>query len=362
MRVLVLGGTKFLGRHAVDALLTGGHEVTLFHRGETGRELFPQAQRVLGDRACDLDRLPTGATWDAVVDTSGYVPGVVAASATALRARAARYVFVSSVSVFDIAQPAIDETSTMLALPADASRDEMTPETYGPLKRLCELEAVAAFGADRTFVVRPGLIVGPYDPTDRFTYWPLRFARGGDVLVPDDLDARVQWIDARDLAAFVVHAIERELAGEVNAVGPAAPATLRALVDACASAAASRTLRQAQGDTGDPVSARCVPVPLAFLAEQGVRGWRDSPVWIPLGNGADGIAHVDPARALALGLRHRPLSDTVADTLRWALDERGDAPLAAGLTPEREAELLAAARAAGTARAVGAARAVRGSS
>lgn len=327
LRVLVLGGTVFLGRHVVETLLARGHHVTLFHRGQSGRELFPDVERVLGDRASDLDRLPAGVRWDAVIDTSGYVPSVVAASAQTLRDRANSYVFVSSVSVYDVAQSRIDESSPMPDLPPDASREVMVPETYGALKRLCELEVIAAFGPERTLVVRPGLIVGPYDKTDRFTYWPLRFARGGDVLVPDDADAPVQWIDVRDLGEFIVHAVARGLHGEVNAVGPALPATLRELLDACARAANQHC--------------RIVPVPVDFLRTQGVSGWSDLPVWVPLGEGADGIARVDPSRGIAMGLRHRPLAETVADTLAWARTERAGAPLKAGLAPEREAELLA---------------------
>jgi 2'-hydroxyisoflavone reductase len=329
VRVLVLGGTVFLGRHIVETLLARGHEVTLFHRGQRGRELFPNVERVLGDRATDLGRLPAGASWDAVVDTSAYVPNAVRTSAAALRERAGRYVFVSSVSVYDISLPSLDESSRVLELPEGASRDVMQPETYGPLKVLCEHEAIDAFGMGRVFVVRPGLIVGPYDQTDRFTYWPLRFARGGDVVVPDDFGAPVQWIDARDLAEFVVGAIERGHHGIVNGVGPAAPATLRMLLDACAAASG--------------VPSRIVPVDLASLKERKVEPWTDLPVWAPAGEGADGIARVDRSRALALGMRYRPLETTVADTLRWARTERGGAPLKAGLTPEREAELLALA-------------------
>ena len=329
MRVLVLGGTVFVGRHVVETLLARGHQVTLFHRGQRGRDLFPEVERILGDRTTDLDRLPAGAHWDAVVDTSGYVPGVVAVSAAALRDRARHYVFISSVSVYDISAPRIDESSPIPALPEGASRDVMIPETYGPLKRLCELEAIAAFGSLRTLIVRPGLIVGPYDPTDRFTYWPVRFARGGDVAVPDDLHAAVQWIDVRDLAALVVDAIERGASGAVNAVGPALPATLRELLDACAAASS--------------VPSRIVPIDLAALKAQDVSGWSDLPVWAPRGEGHDGIARVDPTKAVELGLRHRPLAATIADTLRWAETGRGDEPLKAGLTPEREAALLATA-------------------
>ncbi|MBV8370012.1 MAG: NAD-dependent epimerase/dehydratase family protein [Candidatus Eremiobacteraeota bacterium] len=329
MRVLVLGGTVFLGRHVVETLLARGHEVTLFHRGKRGLELFPNAERVLGDRATDLDRLPAGARWDAVVDTSTSLPGYVRTSADALLGRAGRYVFVSSVSAYDISLPSLDESSRLLELPDGASRDIVEPETYGALKVLCEREAVAAFGAERTFIVRPGLIVGPHDPTDRFTYWPLRFARGGDVVVPDDLDAPVQWIDVRDLAEFVVDALERERSGTVNTVGPAEPATLRILLEACAAVA------------GTP--SRLVPVDLATLKKRGIEGWTDLPVWVTPNDGADGVARVDRSRALALGMRHRSLETTVADTLRWAQNARGDAPLKAGLTPQREAELLALA-------------------
>ncbi|HEX3464684.1 MAG TPA: NAD-dependent epimerase/dehydratase family protein [Candidatus Elarobacter sp.] len=330
MRVLVLGGTVFLGRHVVETLLARGHDVTLFHRGQRGRELFPNVERVLGDRATDLDRLPAGATWDAVLDTSAFLPRAVAASAGMLRERARQYVIISSVSVYDISLPAVDESSPTPELPADKSRDEFHAEQYGPLKLLCEREALAAFGTDRTLVVRPGLIVGPHDQSDRFTYWPLRFARGGDVVVPDDLGAPVQWIDVRDLAEFITDAIERGTSGTVNAVGPAEHATLRHLLETCAAASS--------------VPSRIVPINVAVLKEQHVEGWSDLPVWVPSGEGSDGISRVSTAHAVALGMRYRPLAQTVADTLHWALHERGDAPLKAGLTPEREAKLLALSR------------------
>jgi 2'-hydroxyisoflavone reductase len=329
VRVLILGGTVFLGRHVVETLLARGHEVTLFHRGNRGAALFPHVERVLGDRATDLDRLPAGAAWDAVVDTCGFVPGAVEASARALRDRAGRYVFISSVSVHDMANAPLDESSPTLELPADASRDEMKPETYGALKYLCEQEAIAAFGPERTLIVRPGLIVGPHDPTDRFTYWPLRFARGGDVLVPDALEMPVQYIDVRDLAEFVVDALEREHAGVVNTVGPAEPTTLGALLGACAAASASH--------------ANVVPIDRTFLRRWNASPWSDLPVWAEDGFGYDGITRTNPARGIALGLRYRPLETTIADTLRWAQHERGDAPLKAGLTPAREAALFALA-------------------
>jgi 2'-hydroxyisoflavone reductase len=325
----MLGGTVFLGRHVVETLLARGHEVTVFHRGKRGGELFPGVERVLGDRATDLDRLPAGAAWDAVVDTCGFVPGVVATSAQALREKAGRYVFISSISVHDMSQPRIDESSPTLELPDGASRDEMVPETYGALKYLCEHAAIDAFGAERTLIVRPGLIVGPYDPTDRFTYWPVRFARGGDVLVPDALEMPVQYVDVRDLAAFVVDALEREHTGVVNTVGPAAPTTLGALLDACAAATDSH--------------ANVVLVDRTFLRKWDTGPWIDLPVWSDDGYGYDGITRTDPSRGIALGLRYRPLDETIADTLRWAQHERGDAPFKAGLTPAREAALFALA-------------------
>lgn len=326
MRVLVLGGTVFLGRHVVETLLARGHDVTLFHRGQRGSDLFPDAERILGDRATDLNRLPPNETWDAVVDTSAYVPAVAAASAKALRERVQQYIFISSISVYDVALPRIDESSPTPELPAGASRDAVTPETYGPLKLLCEREVLAVFGTDRTLIVRPGLIVGPWDPTDRFTYWPLRFARGGDVLVPDDLDAQAPIIDVRDLAAFIVDAIEAERGGVVNTAN-APEMTLRAVFDACAAATDG--------------SSRLVPVAIATLHELGIEEWSDLPAWVAPSAGHDGMRNVDPSRAIAMGLEHRPLIDTARDTLRWAQHDRGTEPLKAGLTPEREAAALA---------------------
>jgi 2'-hydroxyisoflavone reductase len=326
LRALVLGGTVFLGRHVVETLLAREHGVTLFHRGKRGRDLFPDVERVLGDRATDLDRLPAGATWDAVVDTSAYVPAVAAASAAVLRDRAAHYVFVSSIAVYDVSRAPLDESSPTPELPADASRDVMVPETYGPLKLLCEREVTAAFGADRTLIVRPGLIAGPYDPTDRFTYWPVRLARGGDILVPDDLDAQSPLIDVRDLAAFIVDAIEAGRNGVVNTAGMP-DTTLRALFEACTAASA--------------MPGTIVPVDLPKLRELGIEEWSDLPAWVAPNSGHDGMRSIDPSRALSMGLHHRPLIETAADTLHWAQHERRNAPLAAGLTPEREAAALA---------------------
>jgi 2'-hydroxyisoflavone reductase len=329
VRVLVLGGTLFVGRHVVELLLARGHDVTIFHRGQRGRELFPDIARVLGDRKTDLDLLPAGATWDVVLDTCTSLPDYVATSVGALRERTQRYVYISSISVYDAARSTVDESTPTLELAPGASRDEVTGENYGALKVLCERAVLDAFGADRALIVRPGLIVGPHDQTDRFTYWPLRFARGGDIAVPADLDAPVQFIDVRDLAEFIADALERGLTGVVNTVGPATPATLRTLFDASAA--------------GSGVASRIVPIDLTVLKQHGIEEWSDLPVWAGRDTATEGLTSVDPSYAIELGLHHRPLEETVADTLHWAQHERGDAPLKAGLTPEREAELLALA-------------------
>jgi 2'-hydroxyisoflavone reductase len=210
-------------------------------------------------------------------------------------------------------------------LPEGASRDVMTDETYGALKLLCEREVEAAFG-DRALIVRPGLIVGPYDPTDRFTYWPARFARGGDVVVPDDPAAPVQFIDVRDLAAFIVDALAADRSGTVNVTGP--PEGLRWETFVATVHAACNP------------SAHIAAVPTSVLRERSVAGWSDLPLYVFPQDGIPGLMRVDLQRARAMGLRTRPLAQTAADTLAWYRAECGAAPLAAGLSPDREAELL----------------------
>ncbi len=227
MKLLVLGGTKFLGRHAVDAALAGGHNVTIFTRGQTNPELFPGVERLRGDRDGDLDAL-RGGSWDGVVDTSGYVPRIVRQSAELLHDRVGRYVFVSSISVYDDFSSPPTETSAVAELEDPAT--EEIEENYGALKAACEGVVEEIYG-DRSARVRAGLIVGPHDPTDRFTYWPRRIALGGEVLGPGDPDAPVQFIDARDLAAWLVNLALEGPGGTYNAHRPRAaadvPATAR---------------------------------------------------------------------------------------------------------------------------------------
>jgi 2'-hydroxyisoflavone reductase len=318
LRLLVLGGTKFLGRAIVEAALAGGHEVSIFTRGQTNPELFPEAEHLIGDRDGDLSALE-GGEWDAAVDTSGFFPRIVRASAELLRGRVGHYTFVSSVSVYaDFAEP--PDESRAVGTMTDESLEEMGDEFqyYGPLKALCEREVERAF-PNRALVVRPGLIVGPHDPTDRFTYWPRRLARGGEILAPAPADEPVQFIDVRDLGEWIVRMAEERRTGIFNAVNEGMPwAELLAGADV-------------------------TWVDSEFLLEQGVGEWMELPLWI-----ADpafaGHSRTDVSRAVAAGLTFRPVQETIRDTAEWDAT-RGDYEAAAGLAAEREAELLRAWRA-----------------
>jgi len=321
MRLLVLGGTVFLGRAVVNRALGEGHTVTLFNRGRSGPNLFPEAERITGDRDGGLAAL-TGREWDVVIDTCGYYPRIVRASAEALADRVGLYVFVSSISVYaDFPGPGIDEKSRVGTI-ADPTVEEITGETYGPLKALCEA-AVEETLPGRALVVRPGLIVGPHDPSDRFTYWVRRVAEGGTVLAPGSPDALVQFIDARDLGKWMLDAADRGVTGTHNATGPREPMRMEDLLLGCADATGSgASLEWADGD---------------FLVERGVTPWVELPLWVP---GADQTVSIEGA--LAAGLEFRPLAETVRDTLEWAGGLPVDRTPRAGITREREAELLSA--------------------
>jgi 2'-hydroxyisoflavone reductase len=324
VRVLILGGTAFLGVHLTNDLLAHGHEVTHFNRGRSGTAP-PGVRAINGDRAIGFAGLEND-RFDAVVDTSGYLPHVVEKSVRFFEPRCARYTFVSSISVYDDKNEEGFEDSPMLPLPPGASRTEMTPETYGPLKAACESIVASAF-RERATIVRPGLIVGPYDRTDRFTYWPVRFARGGEILAPGVAEAPVQFVDARDLAAFMVRLIERNAGGDYNVTSPQGAFTMGDVMDACANAArVPHTVRWVDHE---------------FLTGQGVAPWMDLPLWIPPSENMPGFMNYNVRRALAAGLSIRPLGDTVRDTLAWALARPRDYVARAGITAEREAELLA---------------------
>jgi 2'-hydroxyisoflavone reductase len=325
MKLLVLGGTVFLGRHIARIALERGHQVTRFNRGQTNPGLFPTAEEVHGDRTVGLDAL-AGREWDAVIDTSGYVPRVVRMSAEYLAPRCAHYTFVSSISVYrSLARPGATEDEPVGTL-ADPSVEEVTGDTYGPLKALCEDTVRNAFPGG-SLIVRPGLIVGPDDPTDRFTYWPTRVARGGEVLAPVGPNVALQVIDVRDLASWTLDLAERQTTGTFHATGERGSLTLGGLVGA------SRTVSGSD--------ARITWVDEPFLLERKVQPWSDLPLWVGSAPEMAGFSDADVSRAVASGLRFRPIEETILDTLAWHAQRGSEAPLRAGLAMERERQLLA---------------------
>ena len=332
MRILVLGGTIFLGRHLVEAARERGHEVALFHRGQHNPGLFPDLETVLGDRTTDLDRLGDR-HWDAVIDTCGYVPRIVGSSASFFAERSKHYTFVSSISVFsDLTKPWIDETAPVGRL--ETPTEEVNGETYGPLKALCE-EAAEAAMPGRVLQVRPGLIVGPFDPTHRFTYWPARFARGGEILVPDIPEEPIQVIDVRDLAAWMLHAVESRLVGTYNATGPDQPFPWSELVATCAQVAMRDPKRR------PAVAPEATWVSERFLGEREVGAWMELPLWVPTSPDSVAFSRISVEKAKRDGLRFRPLVETTADTLAW-YREQPERDWPAGLPAEKETDLLRA--------------------
>jgi nucleoside-diphosphate-sugar epimerase len=327
MHLLVLGGTAFVGRHLVEAALARDHEVTLFTRGQTNPALFPELEHLTGDRGSDLSQL-AGRSFDAVLDTSGYVPRVVRASAELLAPRAGLYVFVSSLSVYDDASRLDESSPTQVA--SDPESEDVTA-AYGPLKVLCE-QAVEAAMPGRALVLRPGLVVGRYDYTGRFGYWPRRVAEGGKVLAPGRLETRVWLVDGRDLAEWTIRMVEAQATGVFNVAGPGEPLTMGALLDEC------------KRITGS--DAELTWVDDAFLLGHGVLPYTELPLWVPELDG--GYPFVDAARAVAAGLTFRPVAETIRDVLAW--DAGYDADTAnsfglsrtpAGMLPARERTLLA---------------------
>ena len=322
MKLLILGGTSFLGRHLAAEAIEAGHELTLFHRGKTNPGLFPRAEEILGDRATDLALLD-GREFDAVFDTCGYLPKIVRRSVQAFGTRARLYVFVSSISVYPVEDwPGVTEDSPTLRA-SDPETDTFTMEAYGELKAACD-DLVLRELPGRALVIRPGLIVGPHDPSDRFTYWLRRIAEGGDVAAPLPQSRRIGFVDARDLAAFMLACAEGSRTGLLNAVGP--------IGDACTMGEFLQTCREVAGS-----DARFNWLPAEFLAEHAVEPPSDMPLFIP---GQDDAFDCSPAARA--GFTTRPLIDTVRDTLRWDDTRPRIAPLRAGLTRARERDLLAA--------------------
>jgi 2'-hydroxyisoflavone reductase len=309
----------------VAPYLNRGHEVTLFNRGKAGSELFPDAEKLFGDRTKDMDAL-RGRTWDVVIDTCGYVPRVVQKSVEALKSACNQYVYISSGSVYkDKSKQGISENDEVL-VPQDFDAEEMTGETYGELKAGCERVVSQAF-AEKSLIIRPGLVVGPHDSTDRFTYWPVRIKAGGKVVAPGQPHRQVQFIDARDLADFTILLVEGKAAGVYNAIGPDYSLTMSQLLAECKHVSAS--------------NAEFIWVSDEELLSRGVGEWMDFPLWIREGGEESGFLYRDNSKGIGAGLKFRLLNETIVDTLQWWQKERLGSELRAGISREREAELLA---------------------
>jgi len=332
LRILILGGTGFIGPHQVRYALARGHRVTVFNRGRHPQDWPGEVEELTGDRnTSDLKALE-GRDWDVCIDNPTTLPFWVRDAAKALKGRVKQYVFVSTMSVYATNDaPDGDETApTAPYAGADAFAERtVTNELYGPLKAVSEQEALAQFGARATTIVRPGLIVGPGDETDRFTYWPVRLTRGGEVLAPGDGTDPVQFVDARDLAAWTIRLVEQGKAGVFNTIGPARPMTVRQMLAGVAKGVGAKP--------------ELTWVASDWLAANNVNGWSDLPVWLPGQGRTAGFHRRSNQAAVAAGLTFRPLPTTAADTLAWfrTLPAERHAKLKAGQTPEREADLLA---------------------
>lgn len=331
MKLLILGGTRFLGRFLTEKALQNGHEVTLFNRGQSAPELFPEVEKLIGDRNGDLEALK-GRSWDAVIDPSGYLPWSVAESAELLAEAAGHYTFISSASVYDqLEQPDIAEDHSTGKLTGERIEElkAMAPsqaiaENYGELKYLCEQQVERVFPG-RSLIVRPGLIVGPYDFTDRFSYWVNRIAKGGEVLAPGRRDKSIQFIDVRDLAEWIIRMVESKANGTYNATGPETELTMEAFLTTC---------KETIGNKVD-----LVWVEEKFLLGHEVNGWTDMPLWIPDSVNMPGFLTVNIQKAMDAGLTFRPLEDTIRDTLEWE-SSRSVTEKKAGLDPDKEKAVL----------------------
>jgi 2'-hydroxyisoflavone reductase len=331
LRILILGGTQFVGVHMTECALQRGHVVTLFNRGRTHPELFPQLEKLQGDRDGQLGALE-GRSWDAVIDDSGYVPRHVRLSAELLAANVRQYLYISSVSAYASFATPNNEGSALGKL-ADESVEKIDGDTYGPLKALCEKVVETALPG-RATVLRPGYIVGPNDNTDRFTYWPARAARGGEMLAPGASADPIQFIDARDLARFAIIALERHVTGTFNVVAPPDQFSMGKLIAASVESANS---------LAHPLPPpRPTWVAAEFLESHYPQA--DIPIWVPSHGDEAAFAHTSAARSLKAGLSITAIRKTVSDTLAWQLarPEGERAHLKAGLTPELESEILAA--------------------
>jgi 2'-hydroxyisoflavone reductase len=334
MRILILGGTGFIGPHQVRYALSRGHQVTLFNRGRQPHEWPGAVEELLGDRNTGDLKALEGREWDVCIDNPTTLPFWVRDAGRILHGKIKQYLFISTISVYaDNLKPADESAPVASYSGKDAMAETMESlraaqgELYGPLKALSEKEAEQQFPGKAT-IIRPGLIVGPGDETDRFTYWPVRLARGGEALAPGDGSDPVQFIDARDLAEWTIRMAERHTMGAFNATGPEHQLQMREMLSGIASA----------------IHADFRPIWVAadFLEAEKVEAWSDMPVWVPGQGGTAGFARRSIRKALAAGLTFRPLATTASDTLAWFKQQPAErqAKLKAGLTPAREAEVL----------------------
>ena len=331
MRILILGGTGFIGPHQVEYAMSRGHTVTLFNRGKTNPTLFPTVEKLIGDRnAPDGYASLKGKTWDVVIDNPTQIPRWVRDAGAALKDSAKKYVFVSTLSTYKTrAKIGMTEAdSAMLNEPAAADA-EPPKASYGALKVRCENDAKAVWG-DRALIVRPGLIVGPGDLTDRFSYWPIRVEQGGEILAPGTPDDAVAFIDQRDLTEFMIRLCEQNATGTYNVVGPRSTLTIAEMLYGCKAVTTS--------------SARFTWVDADFVLQNKLRPYGDLPVWMPPRGDSAGWARMDCTKAKSAGLTFRPLAETARDTLTYYHSETPErqAALKAGLTPEKERDVLAA--------------------
>jgi 2'-hydroxyisoflavone reductase len=326
MRILIIGGTMFVGRHITEAAIAAGHDVTVFHRGRSGADLFARITHLTGDRDADLSALSFG-HWDVTIDVCAYVPRQVRTLAEVLGGRGGRYIYISSTSAYKTPVSSGFDEDAPLAELADPTTEEITDETYGGLKVACERLAAELFGADGTTVVRPTYVVGPHDYSYRFTWWIERIAYGGNVLAPGPADGPIQVIDARDMAKWIVSLAERGVTGTFHAVSPPPPFGFGDMLEAIVAEVA-------------PPRTKLVWVDADFLIEFGENA-ETIPLW-PGGDPESDINTADPSRAYAAGLAPRPLGETIADIHAAELASPTLPRPGVGLTAEREAELLTA--------------------
>lgn len=338
MKLLILGGTRFVGRHLVMAALERNHEITLFNRGKHRAAALVNVETIHGDRNSDLEALK-GRRWDTVIDTSAYLPHAIKTSAAVLSQSVERYVFISTVSVYaDLSVIGLDENAPLAKLTndqiAEANKIDSSGEVsavnygkmYGGLKALCE-RTVEEVMPGRVLIIRPGLIIGPDDYTDRFTYWVVRVARGGEVLAPGRPASYVQFIDVRDLAEWTLQMIERTATGIYNANGLVEDLTMGSVLEECKAVSKSdASFTWASED---------------FLLQEKVVPWSEMPLWMPEENAPHlrAFSFIDAGKAIRSGLTFRPLRETIKDILVSREAGRDD-ELKAGLDPEREQRLL----------------------